>query len=476
MDAVALAAREDADLLLLVRPREVERGDVGPAVDLPPADHEVVLAAGDLLVDGLGVVEAVAALVDIRHLHRRADLDLAAVGLLLTGEHLEQRGLAGAVGADDADDAGLRQREGQVLDEELVAEALVQALDLDHLVAEAVARRDEDLELGVAAFGRLGLLEQLVVGGEAGLALGLAGLGRHAHPLELLVEGPLAVGRLLLLLGEAGGLLLEPARVVALERDAPAAVELEDPAGHVVEEVAVVGDGHDGPGVVPQEPLQPRDRFGVEVVGGLVEQQQVGGGEQEAAQGHAALLTAGEVGDLGVAGRQPQGVHGDLDLAVEVVGALGRDLGFEPGLLLADLLVVGVGVGVLGQALVVLGEQPGHLGHAVEHVVLDVLGLVEVRFLLEHPDGEALGEAGFAREAVVLAGHHLEQRGLAGAVGAEDADLGPGVEGQADVLQHLAVRRVEPGELVHRVDVLGRHASGTSWRRVRRAADASEPG
>ena len=145
-----------------------------------------------------------------------------------------------------------------------------------------------------------------------------------------------------------------------------------------------MGDGHDGAGVVAEEPLEPGHRLGVEVVGGLVEQQQVGRAQQQAAQRHAALLAAGEVGHLGVARREAQGVHGDLDLAVEVVGALGGDLGFEAGLLLADLLVVGVGVGVLGQALVVLGEQPGHLGHAVEHVVLDVLGLVEVRLLLEH--------------------------------------------------------------------------------------------
>jgi hypothetical protein len=94
------------------------------------------------------------------------------------------------------------------------------------------------------------------------------------------------------------------------------------------------------------------------VVGGLVEQQQVGSRQQQAAEGHAALLAAGELGDVGVAGREAQRVHGDLDLAVEVVGALGRDLGFEAGLLLADLLVVGVGVGVLGEAGVVGLEQP----------------------------------------------------------------------------------------------------------------------
>ena len=147
--------------------------------------------------------------------------------------------------------------------------------------------------------------------------------------------------------------------------------------------------------------------------------------------------------DVGVARREPQGVHGDLDLAVEVVGAGGLDLGLELGLLGADLVVVGVGVGVLGQHGVVALEQAGHLGHAVHDVALHVLGLVEVRLLLEQADGEAGGEAGLAGEAVVEAGHDPQQRRLAGAVGADHADLGARVEGEGDVLQDLAVRRVE---------------------------------
>ena len=120
-----------------------------------------------------------------------------------------------------------------------------------------------------------------------------------------------------------------------------------------------------GAGVALQRLLEPRHRLGVEVVGGLVEQQQVGLRQQQPAQRHAAALATGERGDVGVAGREPQGVHGDLDLAVEVVGALGLDLGLEAGLLLADLLVVGVGVGVLGQAGVVLLEQGGDGADAV---------------------------------------------------------------------------------------------------------------
>ena len=71
-------------------------------------------------------------------------------------------------------------------------------------------------------------------------------------------------------------------------------VELEDPLRHVVEEVAVVGDGDDGARVVLQEALEPRHRLGVEVVGRLVEQQQVGRDEQQAAQRDAAPLAAGE--------------------------------------------------------------------------------------------------------------------------------------------------------------------------------------
>ena len=219
---------------------------------------------------------------------------LPASGASCADDHPEQRRLARPVRADDPDDAGLRQREGQVLDEDPVAVALAQALDLDDLVAEARPGRDGDLELAVGGLGGVGLGQQLLVGAEAGLALGLAGLRRQAHPLELAGEGPLAGVRGALLAGEAGQLLLEPARVVALERDAAAVVELEDPLGDVVEEVAVVGDRDDGARVLLEEALQPLDRLGVEVVGRLVEQEQVGVAQQEPAERDPALLAAGQ--------------------------------------------------------------------------------------------------------------------------------------------------------------------------------------
>jgi len=51
------------------------------------------------------------------------------------------------------------------------------------------------------------------------------------------------------------------------------AVEFEDPAGDLVEEIAVMRHRDDGAGIVLEEPLQPGDRFGVQMVGRLVEQQ-----------------------------------------------------------------------------------------------------------------------------------------------------------------------------------------------------------
>lgn len=46
----------------------------------------------------------------------------------------------------------------------------------------------------------------------------------------------------------------------------PAAIHLQNPPRDIVEEVSVVRDGDHRALIVPQEPLQPRHRVGVEVV------------------------------------------------------------------------------------------------------------------------------------------------------------------------------------------------------------------
>src|SRR5262249_25572285 len=134
---VHLAAREVPDALLLVRSLEVEHRAIRARGNLTFAEDDLVLPARDLIVDGFAGVGPVAVLVDVGGDDRLADRELARVRLLLTHDHLEERRLAGAVGADDADDAAPRQVEGEVVDEEAVAVGLPHALGPDDDVAQA---------------------------------------------------------------------------------------------------------------------------------------------------------------------------------------------------------------------------------------------------------------------------------------------------------------------------------------------------
>ena len=99
-----------------------------------------------------------------------------------------------------------------------------------------------------------------------------------------------------------------------------------------------MGDGHDGPGELVQVVLEPGHALGVEMVGRLVEEQEVGLLQQHAAERDAAPLAAGELVDVGVGRRQPKRVHGDLQRAIEIpaVGRLDRVL--ELALLLEQLV------------------------------------------------------------------------------------------------------------------------------------------
>ena len=95
------------------------------------------------------------------------------------------------------------------------------------------------------------------------------------------------------------------------------------------------------------------------------------------------------------------------------------------------------------------------------------LARVERRLLRQVADADAVGRLGVAEEVLVDAGHDAQERRLAGAVRAEHADLGARVERQIDPLQDLLVGRVDPPEVLHRVDVLVRHGGGslaaTGW-------------
>ena len=109
-------------------------------------------------------------------MHRGTDLDGAGVGLLLAGDHAEQRGLAGAVRADHADDAAGRQIERKVVDQQVVAIAFLEMVEVDHVLAEPLGHRNGDLRDGVLP--GVGDLEQFLIALVARLGFGLPRLRR----------------------------------------------------------------------------------------------------------------------------------------------------------------------------------------------------------------------------------------------------------------------------------------------------------
>ena len=160
-------------------------------------------------------------------------------------------------------------------------------------------------------------------GGKAGVHLpGLGGLGGGAHPLDaaLDIDGPAAglvhahegpeaqlLRRLLQLFNLRLFLLvlLQPLLIAALllhgvKAVVPAvelrfaALNLNDPGDHPVQEVAVVGDGQHRAPEAPDILLQPLRGVEVQVVRRLVQQQNVRVLQDEPPQVHPGLLPAGE--------------------------------------------------------------------------------------------------------------------------------------------------------------------------------------
>ena len=240
-----------------------------------------------------------------------------------------------------------------------------------------------------------------------------------------------------------------------------AAIELEDPARHVVQEVAVVGDGDDGARELLQELLEPGHRLGVEVVGGLVEQEHVVGWSSSRQSATRRRSPPESVRHLRVARGQAQGVHGHLDVAVQLPEVLGVDLVLQAAQLVrrsrptsrrraprirCRIARCGATASSTFSRTVFLSSSCGSWGRKPMRV--------------------PVGREGLAREVLVHAGHDAQQRALAGPVAAQDADLGRRVERQPDALQDLLALRRDLAEVLHGEDVLRCHVRSALARSV----------
>jgi hypothetical protein len=217
----------------------------------------------------------------------------------LAQDQLEQRGLAGAVGAHQADLVAAQDRGAEVVHDAALAEGLGHIGELGHDLAAGRAGGHVQPHAAHGIAPRAWRLARSSPAGRCGPRAGAPGFHALADPDLFLRQQLVGLGLDHRLLGQLLFLLstrycAEVARVGAQD----AAVELDDARGHAVQEGAVVGDGHHAALEVDQQLLQPLDRVQVQVVGGLVEQQHVGLAHQRLGQRHALAGAAGQRADL----------------------------------------------------------------------------------------------------------------------------------------------------------------------------------
>ena len=83
-----------------------------------------------------------------------------------------------------------------------------------------------------------------------------------------------------------------------MPRNAVSAIELEDPLGNIVEEVAIVRYRDHCARIFLKIALEPSDRFCIQMIGRFIKEQHVRSGQQQTTQCDAALLAPREGGDL----------------------------------------------------------------------------------------------------------------------------------------------------------------------------------
>ncbi len=280
-DAGLLAAGEAGDGAIELA--GIEEKALGPAGDVngEVLEDDVVAVGAESLAERLILVELLAGLVEVDHAEGGGAVDGAGIGRDFAGENAEERGLAGAVKAEQSEASAGSEREGEVAEKRPAAEGLGDAVDGDEALGAAVGGGEIDLggAFGGARFEVAQFAHEAAGVVDAGLGFAGARLGAAAQPFHLARH---AVGERFLAVGlgeEELLLLLEEMAVAAFDAEDAVglgAIDLRHIVDHVVEEVAVVADDDAGEGGVGEELLEPGDAFEIQVVGGFVEEEQVG--------------------------------------------------------------------------------------------------------------------------------------------------------------------------------------------------------
>ena len=200
--------------------------------------------------------------------------------------------------------------------------------------------------------------------------------------------------------------------------------------------------------------LQPGHALGVQVVGGFVQKQNIWLGQQQTAHGHPTALTPGEINHWRITGRAAQCVHSQIQAAVQGPNVVLVHLFLHLGLFFHQLVKVSIWLGKFGADLIVFKLQIDQRLHRFLDNFFHRLGVVQLRFLLQHATGIALAEDSLTQVIVIHTSHDFEQSAFTRAVQAQHANLGTIVKPQRNIAQDLFVWWDHFAHLHHRVNYL----------------------
>ena len=397
------------------------------------ADFGADVAECDV-VDGLedrlfGVEHSRLILCIVAHLDIGAEAERAGIVAEFADEDASERGFALAVLAHESDFRAGGDEHIDMVEDLMVAKSLAEVVGFDDDFAAVGS--GEELEMDTLGRDLVDLdsvhaLEHL----DAGLDLsGLGGLVAEALDESLdLRHLSLLVGELSQLTGATFTHLNHIFRVGAAVVVDTAGGDFDGAGSDIVEESAVVGDENHGAGVGREKVFEPLDRDDVEVVGGLVEEEEVGASEEEFGEFDTHLPPPAELrhGAVEIGAFEAEAEEDFLRLFAAAGGAEEIDMILELGVTVEK---AGIGIGL------VIGAVSDFVGELLELIfeVGDVLesgeDLLEDRdaaggdhFLREIANRLSLGADDGARLGLLPSAEDFEERGFAGAVFADEAD------------------------------------------------------
>ena len=323
-----------------------------------------------------------AELVEIGDIHFRALTHDAGIRLDFVKDQAQQRRLAGAVGADQADLVAALNAGREIAHNLPLTVGFENMLKFGHQLAALVAGIDLQIDLAHPLAPRLTFGAQLIEPLDAEHGARAARFDALANPDFLFLEQLVGacIGQPFLM--QQGFLAQLVFLETAGEADQFSTIQLNDARTDAIKEGTVVGDEEQGNAGFDQQVFQPFDGGNIQMIGRLVEQQHLGRHGQRLSQCQTLFLAAGQAADLGIR-IETEALNHPLCLRLVGPGAARFEFVLQFGHALQQHLVIGVDFAQLVRHLVVFSEQGGVFAHAGNHC-LENRGLRIERRLLRH--------------------------------------------------------------------------------------------